>query len=244
MKAMIFAAGFGTRLRPLTLTTPKPLVKIAGQPILGWILDYLSGHGVDEAIINTHYLSEQLEAFAASYDGKIQLSSILEKPEILGTGGGLFNAKDFFSGGSESFLLCTSDILTDLNVVSFADFHNQKGHTVTLALNKVQSRGMLLFDEEMNLAGRINHDTGVKTLVAGAKGRFSEWGFSGFHMLHPHYFGLVEGKPEFDIIAQYLELASQGHKIQGFNASDAWFADIGSPAQLRAAQDEITKQKG
>ncbi len=243
MKAMIFAAGFGTRLRPLTLHTPKPLVNIAGQPILGWILDYLSGHGVEKATINIHYLSEQLEDFAAGYQGKIQLSTILEDPEILGTGGGLYNAKDFFKpsdlGEKEDFLLCTSDILTDLNVSNFADFHRQGGHTITLALNKVGSRGMLLFDADMNLAGRTNNESGETTLVDGSQGEFTQWGFSGFHMLNSSYFDSIEGEPEFEIIDQYLKLASKGIKIQGFDAKKAWFADIGSPEQLQAAEDVI-----
>src|SRR3989339_1786704 len=114
IKAMLFAAGFGTRLRPLTLTQPKPLLPVGGRPLLDWVLGHLARFGVEEAVLNAHHLAEQIQAYAAQYPA-MRLQVLVETPQILGTGGGLWNARQALAGAS-LILVCNGDILTDLDL--------------------------------------------------------------------------------------------------------------------------------
>lgn len=234
---MIFAAGFGTRLRPLTLTTPKPLIPVAGRPMLDHVLEHLARHGITSAVLNAHYLSEQLVQYAKAYQGPVELEVLVEEREILGTGGGLWNAKATLQA-EEDFLLCTADILTDLDITAFYQAHKTSGAGVSLAVNQVASPGMLLLDHRMRLAGRRNLATGQETVLPQMIPPLNEWGFSGFHWISSE--ALTGTEPfDFDIINQYLKLADQGMSIQAWDASAAWFADIGSIEQLQMAEAHL-----
>ena len=237
MKAMIFAAGFGTRLRPLTLTTPKPLIPVAGKPMLDHVLGHLAKHGISQAVLNSHYLSEQILAYAQNYQGPIQLEVLVEEGEILGTGGGLWNARASLAG-EKDFLLCTADILTDLDLSAFYQAHLASNAQVSLAVNQLQSPGMLLLDQGMGLAGRRNLETKKESLIPNAQPPLAEWGFSGFHWICGEIFERQDAF-DFDIISEYLQLASQGTRIQAWDAGGAWFADIGSLEQLQEAQHHL-----
>ncbi len=241
MKAMIFAAGFGTRLRPLTLSTPKPLIPLLGKPVLDWVLAHLARQGVREALLNAHYLKEQIAVYAKRYQGPIQLQ-VIEEPEILGTGGGLWNAREWF-GENEDFLICNGDILTDLPLHDFMQAHQQSGALVSLAVNQARSPGMLLLDESMQLAGRVNVAQKIQELCIRSGQPFKEWGFSGFHLVSPRIFNQVEPFP-FDILELYLKQARQGALVQGWDASKSWFLDIGSPEQLAQAEQEARARWG
>jgi mannose-1-phosphate guanylyltransferase len=135
MKAFILAAGLGTRLRPLTETIPKPLVPIAGKPLLGYHLDHLAEHGITEVLINTHYLPEQMEEFVAEYRKKQPngptISTIYE-PELLGSAGTI-RANESFLNNDEPFLVIYSDNLTDIDYGKLVDHHKQSEAKVTIA---------------------------------------------------------------------------------------------------------------
>ncbi len=135
MKAFILAAGLGTRLRPLTETIPKPLVPIAGKPLLAYHLDHLSHHGVTDIFINTHYLSEQMEEFVANYRLKQPngptISTIYE-PELLGSAGTIRSNQSLF-GQDDAFLVIYSDNLTDIDYQKLIDHHTQSDALVTIA---------------------------------------------------------------------------------------------------------------
>lgn len=135
MKAIILAAGLGTRLRPLTETIPKPLVPIAGKPLLTYHLDHLSQHGITEVLINIHYLPEQMEAFVAEYRKKQpngpEISTIYE-PELLGSAGTVRSNQSWLNS-NEPFLVIYSDNLTDIDYRKLLNHHNQSEAKVTIA---------------------------------------------------------------------------------------------------------------
>ena len=211
---------------------------MGGRPLLDWVLGHLARFGVEEAVLNAHHLAEQIQAYAAQYPA-MRLQVLVETPQILGTGGGLWNARQALAGAS-LILVCNGDILTDLDLARFRQAHGASGALASLALNQIQSSGMLLFDASMKLQGRINHATGKTRLAKGAGEGLREWGFSGFHLLQPEYFNQVQS-PQFDIIEQYLDLADQGLLIQGVDCSQAWFWDIGLPHQLEQAALQLAQ---
>ncbi|MBL4934679.1 nucleotidyltransferase family protein [Clostridium sp. YIM B02515] len=134
MKAFLLAAGFGTRLKPLTDITPKCLVPIAGQPLLFWWFQLLERHGVTEVLINTHYLFGQVRQYINYYNkkGKLYVHEFYE-PVLLGSGGTVAANKSFVSK-EESFLICYADNLTDVNIGSMIEFHNSHDGILTMAL--------------------------------------------------------------------------------------------------------------
>lgn len=135
MKAFILAAGLGTRLRPLTETIPKPLVPIAGQPLLAYHLDHLAEFGITEVRINTHYLPQQMEEFVAEYmaqqPNRLTISTIYE-PELLGSAGTIA-ANQSWLGDDEPFLVIYSDNLTDIDYEKLLNHHNESDATITIA---------------------------------------------------------------------------------------------------------------
>ena len=135
MKAFLLAAGYGTRLRPLTETVPKCLVPVRGRPLLGWWLDLLRRHGVSGVLINTHYLPEQVDAYVDGYCQEypeLAVETVFE-PELLGSGGTVSRNRGFV-GKDEDFLICYGDVLTDLNLTDMARFHQTHSGVLTMAL--------------------------------------------------------------------------------------------------------------
>lgn len=151
MKALLLAAGLGTRLRPLTLTTPKPLLPIGGRPLLARQLDHLRAHGVDAALINTHYLPRAVEDFAASYrkeHSDFSLTTAFE-PALLGSAGTLRAHRHFFDP-EDDFLIVYADVLTDLDYSKLLAYHREHQGLVTLACYQEEhpeQKGIIEFDE-------------------------------------------------------------------------------------------------
>ncbi len=135
MKAFLLAAGFGTRLRPITDTTPKCMVPIHGLPLLGWWLDLFLAHGVSEVLVNTHYLYEPVRKYIKEYNEKDTGLKVYEayEPSLLGSGGTIRNNKSFVEG-EEDFLICYADNLTDTDLSEFYKFHKKSGGALTMAL--------------------------------------------------------------------------------------------------------------
>jgi MurNAc alpha-1-phosphate uridylyltransferase len=159
MKAMIFAAGMGTRLRPLTDHCPKALIEVGGRPMLQIVIEHLKEHGFDELIINIHYLGEQIRDFLLQHHNfgiRIEISD--ESEEILETGGGLWKAKDFFNDG-KPFLVCNADILTNIHLQKFYEAHLKNNSVATLAVRNRKSSRYLLFDDKDILCGWKNENS-------------------------------------------------------------------------------------
>ncbi len=230
MKAMIFAAGFGKRLQPLTFDIPKPLIKVQGVPVIKRIIIYLVRFGITDIIINTHYLHNKLEEYFSknSFDASITLR--FEK-QLLGTGGGLVNTKDFWN--EKDFLVCNSDILCTADIKQLKAKHHQSKSLITLAINQRESASMLLVDEEDYLVGLKRKNN--QTILQAAKGNIRAVGFCGYHILSPKVFSRFSPTIEFSIIDEYMNLLKKKVKIQTWDIGKAYWEDIGSKEALENA---------
>lgn len=219
MKAMILAAGFGTRLKPLTDTTPKALIPCRGKPLIIHQIEKLKAAGVHYIVINAHHLKEQIVDFFKQNKFDIDIY-ISEEDEILGTGGGIINAKKHFEN-DKYFLVVNADIISDADIEKFAHSHLENNFA-TLAVQKRKTSRYLEFNENMNFTGRANDNSTENNLYA----------FNAMHIISNRIFRM-DYKPEFkDIIDIYTEALKAGETIKGYDVGNAGFKDIGRPENL------------
>lgn len=227
MRAMILAAGYGTRLNPLTLDRPKPLMEVLGTPIIEMQLQSLRKWGVSHAMLNTHHLGDQLQKRLGSQFAGIKLSYSPE-PLILGTGGGLKQAEDFFAGES-AFLLLHGDVLIDLDFASLMQFHKRYQPVSTMVLKEVSDfQGTRPVGTDFY--NRVSRFLGISTETPTVKERM----FCGVHALSPSVLSHLPLNSNYCITADaYPKLVAQGENIMGFNF-DGFFCDIGTLDQYYA----------
>ncbi len=232
MKAMVLAAGRGTRLKPLTDTRPKALVEVGGVTLLELTLRRLAAAGVTEAIINLHHLGEQIPAFIEAH-GLFGLRHIeySPEPELLDTGGGLKEAAWFFGDG-RAFLVHNVDVLSDIDLRALAAEHQRTGALATLAALPRPTARPLFFDTAHRLVGRRSPLTG-DTFVRAPQGEAVPLGFCGIQMVSPDLFTRLTETGVFPIVAAYLRLAGAGETINAFRADGARWRDCGRPEDLR-----------
>lgn len=228
MKAMVFAAGLGTRLHPFTLEHPKALVEVGGRPMLGRVLERLREAGVTEAVVNVHHFAEQIEQYLrANSDFGMTLYVSDERTLLLDTGGGLLRARRFLDG-MEPILLHNADVLTDfpLNKLTL------RGDAVLAVSGRSSSRS-LVFDADSRLCGWVNHRSGD------AKGSLDgcQRAFNGIHLVSPRIFPALEayGREVFSLTPFYVENASS-LSIYGCDMGDYKWFDVGRPESLAAAR--------
>ena len=235
MKAMVFAAGLGTRLRPLTDKTPKALVTVNGKTVLERVLSSLHDSGFNDILINVHHHARQVKKFIEEkqFPGiKITLSD--ESDLLLDTGGGLKKAAWFFDD-QKPFLLHNVDVLSTIDLEAAYRSHLERRPLATLIVHRRQTDRLLLFDDQMNMSGWKNARTGtVKN--PGGKSVLHEFAFSGIHVIDPSIFPLIKHQGVFSIIDVYLELLVT-QKIHGFEVSGHRWMDIGSMEDLQAAEN-------
>lgn len=232
-KALIFAAGKGTRLKPFTDTHPKALALVNNVPLLERNIKYLQSFGVTEFVINVHHFGEQIVEFLEKNDNfgaKIEISD--EKDELLETGGGLIFAKKFLEN-EEDFLIMNADILTDLNINELVRFHKSHDNVASLAVSDRNSSRKLLFNSEMILRGWVNKTSG-ETRMAEFNTGFKELAFSGIHCLNSSIFAKIKRRGKFSIMEEYLDLMFDKH-IQGFE-HDSILIDVGRPESVIEAE--------
>lgn len=237
MKAMILAAGLGTRLRPLTNRIPKALIEINGMAMLEIAARRLIKAGVNEIIINTSYLSDSVKEFLKAknnFDIRVEIS---HEEELLDTGGGLKKAAWFFDE-AEPFFLYNADIFCDMNLMEMYDCHIQKGALATLAVKERMSDSYFLFDDEMLLRGLLSSKRKIISVGENDAGKFKKLAFSGIHVLSPDIFSKLKEDGVFSIIEPYLRLAREGGQIRGFRMDDSFWRDMGSMEKL----EELKKQ--
>lgn len=230
---MIFAAGLGTRLRPLTDNKPKALVQVNGKPLLELVIQKLKRSGFDHLVINVHHFAEQIIDFLRSNNDfglKIDISH--EKQQLLETGGGLLNARHLL--GSEPFLVHNVDILTDLNLDSLYKFHLRKGGMASLAVKSRNTSRYLMFDKMMKLKGWKNEKTGEKKFTGTERYNLIPLAFSGIHVIDPKIFDLFTLTGKFSIIDEYLSVAKT-HKINGYQDDLNFWLDLGNLRNLKQA---------
>lgn len=242
MKAMIFAAGLGSRLKPLTDTMPKALVPIAGHPMLEHVILKLKAGGFTEIVINIHHFGEQILDFLkanSNFGLIIHISD--ERDLLLDTGGGVKKACSFFENSDEPFLIHNVDILSDVNLKDLYDYHLQSDTVATLLVSQRKTSRYLLFDTDKRLCGWINKDTKqVKPEdFHDDPSLYQEYAFSGIHVLSPAIFQWMtspcwDGK--FSIMDFYLATCRQVN-YGGYLAEKLHLIDIGKPETLAKAED-------
>ena len=233
MKALIFAAGKGTRLKPFTDYHPKALARVNGVPLLERNIKYLQSYGINDFVINIFHFGEQIVEFLKEHDhfgANIEISD--EKDQLLETGGGLVFARKFLDF-EEDFLILNADILTDLNITEFVEYHQEKKDFATLAVSDRKSSRKLLFNPEMVLRGWVNVETGEQRLAEFNKG-FKPLAFSGIHCMNPAIFGKIKRTGKFSIMEEYLDLMHT-EKIHGFE-HQAKLIDVGRPESVLEAE--------
>lgn len=233
MKALIFAAGKGTRLKPFTDHHPKALAPVNGVPLLERNIRYLQSYGINDFVINIYHFGEQITDFLARNDNfgaRIEISD--EKDELLETGGGLVFARHFLDHG-EDFLIMNADILTDLNINEFVKFHKEQKDFATLAVSDRSSSRKLLFNSEMILRGWLNVQTGEQRLAEFNKG-FKPLAFSGIHCINPAIFNKIKRTGKFSIMEEYLDLMLT-ERIHGYEHT-AQLIDVGRPESVLEAE--------
>ena len=226
MKAMILAAGHGTRLQPLTNNKPKALVEIKGVPLLEIIINRLIKFGFKDVIINVHHCAEQIIAFLSvnkNFGINIQISD--EKQQLLETGGGIMHAK-WFLNGIDPFLVYNVDILSDIDLSALVEFHVKNNSVATLAVQERETTRQILFDNENNLCEWRNVQTGKRKISREPVGNLKPLAFSGIHVLSPDIFNLIEEKGAFSIMDVYLRLA-KNYSIKAFDHSHTKWFDLG-----------------
>ena len=240
MKAMILAAGLGTRLRPLTNDRPKALVELAGKTLLEITLARLRPFGVTEVIVNVHHFAEQVVAYLqANHNFGMRIEISREDQLLLDTGGGLKKAAWFFlqDGSDQPFLLHNVDVLSDLDLARMLQAHQHAGALATLAVQRRNSSRQLLFSETGRLCGRRKGREMNDEVVCSSE-VLVPLAFSGIHVISPRLLRLITEDGTFSIIDTYLRLAAAGEKIQSFRADQYYWRDLGKPDDLfQAARD-------
>ncbi len=241
-QAMIFAAGLGTRLRPLTDTRPKALVSVGGRPLLWHVLTKLSAAGYERVVVNVHHLADQIEDYLRVNDFGLDIRLSDERAELLETGGGIKHARQLFDEDSP-VLIHNVDILSNVSLEWFAQQHLADEDAVLL-VSRRQTKRYLLFDNAMRLMGWRNVETGevkspyeyVRLTGRSQHGEpFNELAFSGIHSLSPRLFPLMDRFPDrFSIIDFYLSICHRS-RIYGCMKDNLQLLDVGKPDALEKA---------
>jgi len=234
MKAMIFAAGFGTRLRPITTKTPKVLVTVKGRSLLDWITNHLISCGVSEILINTHHLHIEMESYLRQTPLPVPIKFTYEQ-NILGTGGGLYETRGFW--GEDNFIAYNGDVLCNANMKSFIDHHNQSNALVSMAVTKRKSESMLLADQNNALVGVERK--GKQIYHRSPFGSVETYHFSGIYIISPKIFSLITPPVEFSLVDQQLQLVKEGENISVWDIGDAYWESIEDKVLLDKANKEF-----
>jgi NDP-sugar pyrophosphorylase family protein len=248
MKAMVLAAGLGTRLRPLTGNRPKALVEIDGRTLLEITLSRLRNFGVGEVIINVHHFADMIVECLKT-NGNFGMHIEISREEVLlDTGGGLKRAAHFFVGDSsrldssieEPLIVHNVDVLSAIDLRRMVQFHTENQALATLAVQDRKTSRYLLFDDQLQLRGRRFGDDRLD--LVGGREHAQSLAFSGIHVISPRLFPMMIEDGAFSIIDTYLRLASQGEKILAFRADEYYWRDLGRPEDVAQAAKDL-KQK-
>ncbi len=243
MKAMIFAAGLGTRLQPITNNKPKALVEVKGTPLIEIVIKKLISSGFDEIIVNVHHFADLVIDFLKKNNNfgiRIEISD--ERDLLLETGGGLKKAAWFFND-HKAFLVYNVDILSNIDLKEFYSFHNKTNSIATLAVSNRETSRYLFFNSDNALCGWKNAITKKVIMSRPKETELFPVAFSGIHIMSPKIFDLINQQGKFSIIKTYLELA-ETHKISSYNHDKTIWMDLGKKENLIEAEQMIDKIKG
>ena len=245
MKAMILAAGLGTRLRPLTDDRPKALVEVAGRTLLEITLARLRSQGIRQVIINVHHFADMVLAYLKSNNNFGMRIEISREDFLLDTGGGLKKAACFFLEDSnlpdEPFILHNVDVISTIDLGRMVQFHKESGALATLAVKDRETQRYLLFDDQLQLCGR-QYGRDAKPELVRSSSSAQALAFSGIHVISPRLLGMMTEEGAFPIMSTYLRLAADHEKIAAFRADEYYWRDLGRPENVMQAAEDL-KQK-
>jgi mannose-1-phosphate guanylyltransferase len=242
MRAMVLAAGLGTRLRPLTNDRPKALVEIGGRTLLQLTLTRLASFGVRDVIINVHHFADLVIQYLHANDNFGLQVEISREDLLLDTGGGLKKASWFFLQDpnrlDEPFLLHNVDVVSTIDFQGLVNFHNENHALATLAVQERESSRYLLFDEQGELCGRqIGRDQEPE--IVRPSDKLQAFAFTGIHVISPRLLPMMSEAGAFSIVATYLRVAAPGEKILAFRADEYYWRDLGKLDDLRQAEQDL-----
>ena len=241
MKAMVLAAGLGTRLRPLTDDRPKALVNAGDRTLLEITLTRLKQFGIRDVIVNVHHFADMIVEYLRANDNFGLNVKISREDMLLDTGGGLKKAGWFFDRDSEPFLLHNVDVISTIDFQEMLRFHDDRRGLATLAVQDRPTSRYLIFDEHEELCGRRLVRRQKLEIARPSQARV-ELAFAGIHVISPRLISLLTSQGAFSIIDSYLELAGGGEKISGFRADRYNWRDLGTVESLRQATAEFEAQ--
>lgn len=245
MKAMVLAAGLGTRLRPLTDSKPKALVEIGGRTLLEIALARLRGFGIREVIVNVHHFADMIVDYLRANRNFGMRIEVSREDVLLDTGGGLKRAAWFFlegnARGDQAFLLHNVDVVSTIDFARIVELHGQSGALATLAVQNRQTRRYLLFDDTAKLCGRRDAKGGKEEIVRRAASE-QALAFCGVHVISTRFLPMIEQEGVFSIIDTYLNLAAKGEKILAFRADEYYWRDLGKPEDLAQASRDFEQR--
>ena len=245
MKAMILAAGLGTRLRPLTDNRPKALVEIAGRTMLEITLVRLRSFGIREVIVNVHHFADLvIEYLKANHNFGMRIE-ISREDVLLDTGGGLKRAAWFFledaDRAEDPFVLHNVDVMSTIDIERMVQSHKQHGALATLAVQARQTSRYLLFDEQLRLCGRKSGGDQKAEIGRTCEG-VQALAFSGIHVISPRLLELMTEEGVFSIITTYLRLAANGESLRAFRADEYYWRDLGRVDDVRQAAQDLEQK--
>lgn len=245
MKAMVLAAGLGTRLRPLTNDRPKALVEIGGRTLLEITLARLRGFGITEVIINVHHFADLVLQYLKTNNNFGMRIAVSREDVLLDTGGGLKKAAYFFLDGSghadDPFILHNVDVISTIDLRRMVQFHTEHHALATLAVQDRKTSRYLLFDEQSSLCGRRSGSDGPTELVRSSS-QAQALAFAGIHVISPRLIPMMIEEGAFSIINSYLRLAAEGEKILGFRADEYYWRDLGRLEDLKQAAQDLEQK--
>jgi mannose-1-phosphate guanylyltransferase len=246
MKAMILAAGLGTRLRPLTDTRPKALVEVSGRTLLEITLSRLREYGVREVIINVHHFADMVVDYLKANDNFGMRIEVSREEVLLDTGGGLKKAAHFFLVNSlgnsgpldEPFILHNVDVISTIDLGRMVQVHTERQALATLAVQDRETSRYLLFDQQLRLCGRRSGKDQSLELVRPAS-QVQALAFSGIHVISPRIFKMMAEEGAFSIITSYLRFAAQKESIVRFRADEYYWRDLGRAENVAQAERDF-----
>jgi len=245
MKAMVLAAGLGTRLRPITDNRPKALVEIAGRTMLEITLTRLRGFGVHDVIINVHHFADLVLQYLKANDNFGMRIAVSHEPVLLDTGGGLKKAAYFFLEDSnhfaEPFILHNVDVISTIDLGRMLQFHTENQALATLAVQDRETSRYLLFDQQLQLRGRRS-GRDQETEVDRSPPHTQALAFSGIHVISPRLLAMMTEEGVFSIVTSYLGLAARGEKVLAFRADEYYWRDLGKPENVRQAAQDLKER--
>jgi NDP-sugar pyrophosphorylase family protein len=240
MKAMILAAGLGTRLRPLTDQRPKALVEVGGRTLLEITIRRLAAFGISDLIVNVHHFADMVVEYLrknANFGSRIEIS---HEDVLLDTGGGLKKAAWFFKDCHDAFVLHNVDVLSTIDLDRMMRFHRERQALVTLAVQDRKTSRYLLFDKDGQLCGRRQaQERAPENVQAGEPLALA---FSGIHVVSPKFLNMMSEDGAFSIIDTYLRLAAEKKRILAFRADEYYWRDLGKPENVAQAAHDVEHQ--